>query len=221
MGGTILHGTQGISLAIPAKDAARYSRTFPNRLITLQLRTQILETLTPTTNKSMSDIQSLIETAIAKDSVVRRVNSRPTTGQGSKLNLQERLPIRKMMSRYWDNYTPFSMDLSGAVIRHGAFVDKMYGLDWLHSPVSVATMDRLLIKYHRFFRIIVDNPSKTAVPTLDVVLGWHTHQLSPRAYYIYSLSNTAGARLISHDDKVEEEQLADSFEWTSKQYEKI
>jgi hypothetical protein len=220
MGGTILHGTRAVPMAIPAKDVATFGGTFPNRLITLGLRTQILETLTPTTNKSMSDIRSLIESAIKSDATVRKINSKPATGKGGKLNPEERLAIRKMMSRYWDNHTPFAMDLSGAVIRQGSFINKMHGLDWLHSPASAATMARLLVKYDRFFRIMATNPGEVAVPTLDVDLAWHTHQLSPRAYYSFSISNTAGDRFINHDDKIDEDKLSDGFEWTSKQYEK-
>lgn len=49
-------------------------------------------------------------------------------------------------------------------------------------------MDRLLVKYGRFWEIIVANPKKLAVPTLDVDLAWHTHQLTPRNYYAYSVS---------------------------------
>jgi hypothetical protein len=220
MGGTILHGTRAVPMAIPAKDVASFGGTFPNRLIAMELRTQILETLSPTTNKSMSDIRSLIESAIKTDSIVRKVNGKPATGLGGKLTPEERLSIRKMMSRYWDNHTPFAMDLSGAVIRQGSFIDKMHGIDWLHSPASAATMARLLTKYDRFFRIMATNPNQIAVPTLDVDLAWHTHQLSPRAYYSYSISNTAGDRFINHDDKIDEDKLSDGFEWTSKQYEK-
>lgn len=209
-------------MRIQAKDATSFSGTFPNRLVALELRSQVLEIITKkaASKPTMMDIKVLIEDAIKQDSVVRKVNSKPSTGRGGKLNPEERLAIRKMMSRYWDNHSPFSMALGGAVIRQGTFVDKMHGLDWLHSPASLTTMSRLLTKYDRFFRIMATNPDKTAVPTLDVDLAWHTHQLSPRSYYGYSLSNTAGDKFIDHDDRIDEGKLSDGFEWTSKQYEK-
>ena len=134
---------------------------FQIALFPMELRTKILETLTPTTNKSMSDIRKLIEDAIKTDATVRKINGKPATGMGGKLNPEERLAIRKMMSRYWDNHTPFAMDLSGAVIRQGTFINKMHGLDWLHSPASAATMARLLAKYDRFFRIMATNPGRS------------------------------------------------------------
>jgi hypothetical protein len=221
MGGTILHGTRAVPLQIPPSAVGSFGGTFPNRLLALELRSSIISLLTPNRpNSSLTDVRALIETAIAQDSVVRKVNNKGATGRGGKPNPEERLAIRKMMSRYWDNHSPFSMELSGAVIRQGSFIDKMHGLDWLHSPASQTTMSRLLLKYDRFFRIMATNPHKVAVPTLDVDLAWHTHQLSPRSYYSYSISNTAGDRFINHDDKIDEDKLSSGFEWTSKEYEK-
>jgi Glycine-rich domain-containing protein-like len=221
LGGTILHGTKGVPKQIPITDMA-FSGTFPNRLIAKELRTQVLELLQPKRSEkvSMASVKALIESSISSESIVRRVNSKPTLGRGGKLNPAERLAIRQMMSRYWDNHRPFAMDLSGAIIRQGTFIDKMHGIDWLHSPAATTTVARLLTKYDRFFRIMATNPGQMCVPTLDVDLGWHTHQLSPRPYYSYSISNTAGDRFVNHDDKVDEDTLSDGFEWTSKQYEK-
>lgn len=77
-------------------------------------------------------------------------------------------------------------------------------------------MSRLITKYHRFVDILAKNPGNVAVPTLDVDLAWHTHQLSPRAYYDYTNEKTE--KLVDHDDKINETKLTTSFEWTSKVY---
>jgi hypothetical protein len=133
----------------------------------------------------------------------------------------EGIQLRRMMSRYWENLGPFALDLVGAVIRQGTFVDKMDQIDWLHSPTVFDTMDRLIKKYEVFFRIMLENPHNIAVPTLDVDLAWHTHQLSPSRYYKYSTSNVPfGCKrtFIDHDDKVDEGKLSDGFAWTSKMY---
>ncbi|CAG8888594.1 unnamed protein product [Penicillium egyptiacum] len=136
----------------------------------------------------------------------------------------EKIQLRRMMSRYWENLGPFALDLVGAVIRQGTFVDKMDRIDWLHSPTVFDTMDRLIKKYEVFFRIMIENPGHMAVPTLDVDLAWHTHQLSPSRYYKYSTSKAplGGKRtFIDHDDKVEEGKLSDGFAWTSKMYRRL
>jgi hypothetical protein len=112
------------------------------------------------------------------------------------------------------------MEPGGAVIRQGAFTNEMQGLDWLHSPASVTTMAQLLTKYDCFFSLMAINTGKTAVHTLDMDLSLHTHQLSPRSYYCYSISKTAGVRYINHDDKIGEDKHSEGIEWTTKQYEK-
>lgn len=140
------------------------------------------------------------------------------------LQYSEKIQFRRMMSRYWDNLGPFALDLVGAVIRQGTFVDKMDKIDWLHSPTVFNTMDRLIKKYEVFFQIMIENPDKMAVPTLDVDLAWHTHQLSPSRYYKYSTSKVklgSTRMFIDHDDKVDEGKLSDGFAWTSKMYRRI
>lgn len=61
------------------------------------------------------------------------------------------------------------------------------------------------------------------VPTLDVDLIWHTHQLSPRHYYAHSTTTITKDHPVHFEDDndwVEEGRLSDSFEWTAKQYRK-
>lgn len=145
----------------------------------------------------------------------------------SDLGPEEKITFRRMMSRYWDNFTPFALDLTGAVIRQGVFVRKMDKIDWLHSPAVMATMNRLIEKYHVFLRIMVTSPFTMAVPTLDVDLAWHTHQLTPSRYYFYCLRATRDSDqterpyFIDHDDKVDEAKLSDGFERTSRMYRKL
>ena len=158
----------------------------------------------------MSDIRKLIEDVTKNRSVVK-IHNNTLTG---RLQQAERIAIRKMMSHYWDNSSPFALDLVGAVVRQGSFIEKMHAIDWIHSPACAATMARLITKYIRYLEIIAAHPNSVAVPTLDVDLVWHTHQVSPPAYYAHTtnLTNT----FIDHDDKIEETALSSAFEWTSK-----
>ncbi|GKZ25877.1 hypothetical protein AbraIFM66951_001470 [Aspergillus brasiliensis] len=131
----------------------------------------------------------------------------------------EKLCIRRMMSRYWDNSCPFSLDLLGAVIRQGKFVQQMDRINWIRSPTLHATIKRLVEKYRVFFKLMADNSRHMAVPTLDVDLAWHTHQLSPMQYYDYSVRLASSPlRFIDHNDKVDELELTIGFEWTCKAY---
>ncbi|KAF3483895.1 uncharacterized protein GIQ15_03219 [Arthroderma uncinatum] len=160
---------------------------------------------------------------LQKDTSGTMFKARDILGQaiqnGGRTRPNERIAVRRMMSRYWENSSPFALDLVGAVVRQGVFIDKMDKIDWLHSPALESTMARLIDKYVIFFRIIAQNKGKLVVPTLDVDLAWHTHQLKPQRYYAYSMQLTQ--TFVNHDDKVVETQLTDGFEWTSKQYQKI
>jgi hypothetical protein len=220
LGGTILSPSTGSPEAPEQQDVDTYQNTFPNRLISKGLRSQIVELLGPsrTDNVTMSHVKDLIEKIIQDKSAMKKVNNKSVFESGT-LKRPERLATRKMMSRYWDNTSIFALELGGAVIRQSVFVDKMSNIDWLHSPAARQTMNRLLQKYSRFIRIMADNPTNTAVPTLDVDLGWHTHQLSPKQYFDYT--NQHCKKFIDHDDKIDEDKLSTAFEWTSKTYEKL
>ncbi|KAI9807874.1 MAG: hypothetical protein M1825_005180 [Sarcosagium campestre] len=190
---------------------------FPNRLLKLDGRgSDDLTGGIMQTAESIEQVRSMIETALKQPSLVARAGVESRAG---RVTLHEKFVIRRMMSRYWENHSSFALDLVGAVIRQGSFVEKMHNIDWLHSPAIGSTMERLLHKYTRFFEIMQAYPGKMVVPTLDVDLAWHTHQLSPRAYFDYSKAMTG--KFIDHDDKIDETSLSDLFGWTSRTYQRL
>ncbi|KAK3395823.1 hypothetical protein B0T20DRAFT_419958 [Sordaria brevicollis] len=219
--GTILEPTTGKPAKVPPEpERSIYARTFPNRLLKSganSIRTKVTTLMTSKPAPTMQDIRAEIEVILTNSSALREINNyRSNRGAAYRVGRSSKLSIRKMMSHYWENFSPFALDLAGAVVRQGIFIEKMYKIDWLHSPSATDTMKRLLLKYVRFFTIMQKNPTKMAVPTLDVDLAWHTHQLSPRKYYEYSIGKCD--KFIDHDDKVEEGRLSEQFEWTSKEY---
>ena len=80
-------------------------------------------------------------------------------------------------------------------------------------------MTRLITKYTRFIGIMASYPREMAVPTLDVDLAWHTAQLTPGAYFRYTMDRAG--KFIDHNDKVADVVLRDGFEMTSKRYQKL
>ena len=127
---------------------------------------------------SVTDIKSSFEVAIASPSIVMKASEYKINRH--RVYRDERVAIRKMLSCYWGNSSMFSMDLVGAVVRQGSFVEKMHAIDWLHSPALRHTMDRLVTKYQRFVQIMAEYPKETAVPTLDVDLAWYVWMSLPR-----------------------------------------
>jgi hypothetical protein len=128
------------------------------------------------------------------------------------------ISVRRFLANYWDNSSPFSVELEGAVLRQGVFIEKMNNNDWIHSPYILSAAERMIGKYQNFFKLMGANKRLMAVPTLDVDLVWHTHQLSPARYYKHSVAVTN--QLIDHDDKVKETVLSDSFARTTQIYER-
>ncbi|KAK4202939.1 hypothetical protein QBC40DRAFT_251640 [Triangularia verruculosa] len=224
MPGTVLNTLSGIP-EIPDETAVslnlRPPRTFPNRMLKSgcnSIRSDITGLLHNPyiPDPSMEDVRLKIEAVLANASHVKEISGHKNSAAAYKLRPTSRTAIRKMMNTYWQNFSIFGLDLSGAVMRQGIFVEKMVKLDWLHSPSARQTMERLLVKYNRFFTIMTDHPGTVVVPTLDVDLAWHTHQLSPGMYYNHCVSLTG--KFVDHDDKIEEDVLSAQFEWTSQKY---
>ncbi|KAG2070670.1 hypothetical protein BDR04DRAFT_591757 [Suillus decipiens] len=132
-----------------------------------------------------------------------------------KKHLKPRL-LNKIMGAYTDDRV-FSLDLVGAVLRQASFVKKMVNLGWTEpgyfaNEVDIVALQHCIARYHAFLNIMAESPASFFVPTLDIDLGWHTHQLMASQYQNDCLSLVG--RYVNHDDKVEEGQLATSFDLT-------
>jgi hypothetical protein len=225
MPGTMLEPKKGKPDLMPANPTLRrlHALTFPDRVLQYVLRIKVTTMITPgiTPHPTMENVRKLLEDVMADQDALKTADGIGGSAALKRYRLltNARIAVRKMMAHYWENFSPFALDLSGAVMRQGIFTEKMVRIDWLHSPVAQDTMSRLITKYGRFVDIMAANPSHTAVPTLDIDLAWHTHQLSPADYYAYTVKKCQ--KFIDHDDKIAEDKLSDSFEWTSKQYQEI
>ncbi|KAB8360599.1 hypothetical protein FH972_024337 [Carpinus fangiana] len=221
MPGTILtmHGTP--RLADSTSDMGHDVRFFPNRLCDVLVNRfcQSSDSKKPKLPFSMNDLRSKFESACKDNRTLAycQDKSGSRTPSRTRVTPKERIFLRKTFSHYWDNASPFALDLVGAVIRQGSFIEKMVKIDWLHSPTILSTASRVIQKYTRFMTIIAADTSRMAVPTLDVDLAWHTHQLDPGSYYNYTTEKTKGI-FVNHDDKVAETALSNGFLRTSEQY---
>ena len=149
---------------------------FANRLVKVELGSQVRDMFNSKPSPTVNDIKLLIETALKDKNIVKKANAHDSRFQRAVVLSNDKVALRRLMSCVWENSSIFSMELGGAVIRQSLFVDKMQKLDWLHSPAASNTMSRLLVKYQRFIELMATFPGKCAVPTLDVDLAWHTHR---------------------------------------------
>lgn len=144
MPGTIIDPKSGLPKLV-SKD--NDDRLFPSRLIRRGLLVEIAETLKPgavTTGPgaSMSLVKDLVENATAEytsGKTLRRVDDKrglsklKDVATPKKLSLAARRQTRKMMSRYWQNWSFAALDLSGAILRQGVFSEKMCKVSYTFS----------------------------------------------------------------------------------------
>ncbi|RXW12207.1 hypothetical protein EST38_g13647 [Candolleomyces aberdarensis] len=108
----------------------------------------------------------------------------------------------------------YSVELVGAVLRQGSFVQKMAHLDWTKPGFFDRSEDEIVLQHAiaRFLDLMSSSPASFFVPTLDIDLVWHTHQLM-NAKYEEDCQLYVG-RFIDHDDKVDGLRLSSAFDLT-------
>ncbi|KAJ5814832.1 hypothetical protein N7474_006609 [Penicillium riverlandense] len=205
-------------LTVSSAQQRRKSPLFPSELFKI-LSLELLAFTDPKQDicRKITNLHSYLETKLRDQATLDRAYREVTV---CVIGSPEKKYLNRMLSRYWDTSTPFSLDLVGAVVRQGTFTQHIDHLDWVHSPDIFAIADRLVNKYSVFFSIEKKNPKQMAVPTLDADIAWHTHLLSPAKYYAYSSTATTKPRLFSHDDPVDPWQMHLAFIETSREYRK-
>lgn len=127
MPGTILDNRTGMATQLPQSELERdrFQRTFPNRLIRYELRSRLYDP----PPASMDAVRAIIEKTLNDADAIKRVEKVDEKNKDKSYRLAQdaRIQVRKMMSRYWGNSSPFfSLELGGAVLRQGIFTEKMY-----------------------------------------------------------------------------------------------
>jgi len=115
------------------------------------------------------------------------------------------------------NETPkFSLDLVAASLRQRVFTTRMVqeceGID------CPSDLERAVTRYHKFLQLMRKKDKITRkyiplVPTLDIDLAWHTHQLYPQAYREFCLEFVG--RQINHNDTFDETIIGNGLRDTS------
>ncbi|KAK4695148.1 hypothetical protein P7C70_g8608, partial [Phenoliferia sp. Uapishka_3] len=128
------------------------------------------------------------------------------------------MALNGILSAYTTGET-FSLDLVTAVLRQGTFVQKMVDLGWtIPNRFEVAgeestVLQRAACRYSAFVDLISSSPSTFFVPTLDIDLAWHTHQLLSDKYRDDCFALLG--RFVDHNDRVEEGALSTAYDVTS------
>ncbi|KAI8613387.1 hypothetical protein BC830DRAFT_480176 [Chytriomyces sp. MP71] len=117
----------------------------------------------------------------------------------------------RMFKAYKHIPIPLSLDLVGAVLRQREFTTKMVSgiIDWGQRD----SLPRATLRYRDFLNLMAKQRKAFLVPTLDIDLMWHTHQLHPLKYQTFGLLEVG--YVINHDDAVEADTLNKSFAQTN------
>lgn len=249
MPGTILELPSGMPEA-NQNGIINQPRTWPNRIILKRLRSEIIELLQPRKYErvSMESVKIKIERAIADTSVLMDIDGVLRWPGRYNVDPLSKMGLRKMMSRYWENFSPFALDLCSAVVRQGSFVEKMYKV----RPLSSSSPAPLSFFFFFFFSFL--SRPRTNTPKIDwlhspsasstmsrliakylrffAIMEAHPRKMAVPTLDVdlawhtaqlspkkyYDFSKGTCRKFIDHDDKIDETKLSDSFEWTSKTY---
>ncbi|KAI9771742.1 MAG: hypothetical protein M1839_002757 [Geoglossum umbratile] len=139
------------------------------------------------------------------------------SGPARSMNLPEKIASTKWanaisacLENYRDNPGRFSLDLRHAVTRQSGFVAKMHTLLWIRAPCLPHMLSKYLDRYKRFIYLLGSEGGRNLVPTLDIDLIWHTHQLCPPFYNFLMLRDTG--RFVNHDDRIVPDKLNTDFQ---------
>ena len=111
--------------------------------------------------------------------------------------------------------TKLSYDIASAVKRQAPFY---YQVSLPHYKTDKQFLDDAVVRYLKFLKLKQANPKLFIVPTLDIDLMWHTHQVHPLSYVI-DCKVILGS-ILPHDDDVDDRssdsKLTKSYEETKK-----
>ncbi|CAG7852909.1 SubName: Full=Uncharacterized protein {ECO:0000313/EMBL:CCA76091.1} [Serendipita indica DSM 11827] len=140
---------------------------------------------------------------------------RPTTVPDRK----NRNPRLQRFAVAYSNPGMASIDLVGAVLRQGSFISKMDELGWTRPGrfdliAESAPLVRSVARYHAFLDLMAAHNSTFFVPTLDIDLAWHTHQL--KSVHYRTATTLFVGRFPNHDDNIEPSTLSTAYDITAK-----
>ncbi|MBW0482416.1 hypothetical protein O181_022131 [Austropuccinia psidii MF-1] len=122
--------------------------------------------------------------------------------------------LSRILSAY-ESSLPFSIELASAVIRQSLFIEKISKLHYTEISIhDQEFLQKSVNRYYAFLELMKSDETKFFVPTLDIDLIWHTHQLTRGWRYCQDTINLVG-RLVDHNDNVNDDQLDHSFHETS------
>lgn len=123
--------------------------------------------------------------------------------------------VRRIIFAYSGTPFPFSIDLISAVRRQREFTEKMVNNKWID---CIEIQKNATIRYNKFLSLMKEQ-NTLLVPTLDIDLAWHTHQIHASSYRAFTQKYIG--RIINHDDTLTKGVLSNGFAVTARAWYKM
>ncbi|CAG8715975.1 9028_t:CDS:2, partial [Funneliformis caledonium] len=134
--------------------------------------------------------------------------------KGLKKESQLKNARKKIVQRVLLSYTgiqlPFSIELISAIHRQREFTGKMVNNKWIN---CINVQINSTVRYHKFLLLMKEQTNTLLVPTLEIDLGWHTHQIHASLYRAFTQKHLG--RLVNHNDNLDKGKLSDGFASTA------
>ncbi|EIW76428.1 hypothetical protein CONPUDRAFT_168971 [Coniophora puteana RWD-64-598 SS2] len=124
--------------------------------------------------------------------------------------------INRIVDAYADD-KPFSIELVEATLRQNLFVSKLEEISWLkgntfRGPERERILSQTVVRYHSFLDLTAAHPSADFVPTMDIDVAWHCHQLMANRYHVDC--ELYIGRIVDHELRTPEPRLTASLSHT-------
>ncbi|CAG8524786.1 2075_t:CDS:2 [Diversispora eburnea] len=161
-----------------------------------------------------SDIKYLtVSKSLTWEHIINELDNH--VNQLKKITVEMKKKIKIIVQRTVFAYNgipfPFSIDLIGAVFRQREFTEKMVNNKMINRTEVQANAT---IRYLKFLFLMKEKQKTILVPTLDIDLCWHTHQIHASLYREFTKKHIG--RIINHDDTLTEGALSDGFAATAR-----
>ena len=102
--------------------------------------------------------------------------------------------------------------MTDAIKRQCKFIHKMIKIN-LWTPIYLEHIEGAITRYEQFMNAMwaPDKPQGLImVPTNDIDLIWHSHQLDPTEYQLFCITHSPTGQLVTHNDNISKKVLTDN-----------
>jgi hypothetical protein len=118
--------------------------------------------------------------------------------------------VKSLISHYSKCISCTSKDLIEGMYLQHKFILKVFSNIDHYSNENI--IKKSISRYEKFIKLISENKERSFVPTIDIDIVWHAHQLDTERYKNYCIN--INEYLINHDDMIESDTLDESYRIT-------